>query len=166
MSALVAAELLKFRTTRTAIGILLAAVALTAIGAAGTVGTANEAQHGTTQLSRDILSSSLFAALVAFLAGILCVTVEWRHGTVTRTLLVTPRRGRVLVAKELWVAAFSAILAAFALLVVVLIAVPWLVTLYLVQAFAMRIAVLEDRHAMDAIERHGRHGVPKPRRER
>jgi hypothetical protein len=31
------------------------------------------------------------------------------------------------------------------------IAVPWLVTLYLVQAFASRIAVLEDRHALDAI---------------
>lgn len=39
--------------------------------------------------------------------------------------------------------------------------VPWLVTLYLVQAFAMRIAVLEHRHAIDAIAKarlflHGR----------
>jgi hypothetical protein len=48
----------------------------------------------------------------------------------------------------------------------VLIAVPWLVTLYLVQAFASRIAVLENRHALDAIEKarlflHGRliHGL-------
>lgn len=46
------------------------------------------------------------------------------------------------------------------------IAVPWLVTLYLVQAFAMRIAVLENRHALDAIGKarlflHGRlmHGL-------
>jgi hypothetical protein len=42
-----------------------------------------------------------------------------------------------------------------------LIGVPWLVTLYLVQAFATRIAVLENRHALDAIEKarlflHGR----------
>jgi hypothetical protein len=42
-----------------------------------------------------------------------------------------------------------------------LIAVPWLVTLYLVQAFAWRIAVLENRHAIDAIRKarlflHGR----------
>jgi hypothetical protein len=41
------------------------------------------------------------------------------------------------------------------------IAVPWLVTLYLVQAFAWRIAVLENRHALDAIRKarlflHGR----------
>jgi hypothetical protein len=46
------------------------------------------------------------------------------------------------------------------------IAVPWLVTLYLVQAFAWRIAVLENRHALDAIDKarlflHGRltHGL-------
>jgi hypothetical protein len=47
-----------------------------------------------------------------------------------------------------------------------LIAVPWLVTLYLVQGFASRIAVLENRHALDAIGKsrlflHGRlmHGL-------
>jgi hypothetical protein len=47
-----------------------------------------------------------------------------------------------------------------------LIAVPWLVTLYLVQAFAWRIAVLENRQALDAISKarlflHGRlvHGL-------
>jgi hypothetical protein len=48
----------------------------------------------------------------------------------------------------------------------IVIAVPWLVTLYLVQAFAWRIAVIENRHAFDAIEKarlflHGRiiHGL-------
>ena len=48
----------------------------------------------------------------------------------------------------------------------VLIGVPWLVTLYLVQAFAWRIAVLENRNALDAISKarlflHGRlvHGL-------
>jgi hypothetical protein len=47
-----------------------------------------------------------------------------------------------------------------------LVAVPWLVTLYLVQAFAWRIAVLENRNALDAIAKarlflHGRliHGL-------
>jgi hypothetical protein len=49
---------------------------------------------------------------------------------------------------------------------VLFVAVPWLVTLYLVQAFASRIAVLESRHAFDAIAKsrlflHGRlmHGL-------
>ena len=47
-----------------------------------------------------------------------------------------------------------------------LIGVPWLVTLYIVQAFASRIAVLENRNALDAIGKarlflHGRlmHGL-------
>jgi len=52
-----------------------------------------------------------------------------------------------------------ALFAAAALAVVV--GVPWLVTLYMWQAFAERIAVLENRHAMDAIRKarlflHGR----------
>ena len=48
----------------------------------------------------------------------------------------------------------------------VFVGVPWLVTLYLVQAFAARIAVLENRNALDAIAKarlflHGRlmHGL-------
>jgi len=47
-----------------------------------------------------------------------------------------------------------------------LLAVPWLITLHLVQAFASRIAVIENRHAIDAIRKarlflHGRimHGL-------
>jgi hypothetical protein len=58
-------------------------------------------------------------------------------------------------------------LAAVALAIPALfIAVPWLVSLHLVQAFATRIAVLENRHAFDAIRKarlflHGRlmHGL-------
>ena len=126
MRALVAAEFLKFRTTRAWIGFLLVAAALAGIAAAGTVGSANDVQLGTTDLSRDILSSALFAALVAFLVGIVSVTAEWRHGTVTRTYLATPRRGRVLGAKEIWIALFAAGLALLAIVLALAIAVPWL----------------------------------------
>jgi hypothetical protein len=62
--------------------------------------------------------------------------------------------------------AFGPIGAAVAGLPAVVVAVPWLVTLSLLQAFAMRIAVLEDRRAVDAIRKarlflHGRlvHGL-------
>ena len=48
----------------------------------------------------------------------------------------------------------------------IIVAVPWLITLYLVQAFAARIAVIENRRAIDAIRKarlflHGRlmHGL-------
>ena len=126
MSALVGAEFLKFRTTRAGIGFLLAGAALTGIQAAGTVGPARSDQLGTTELSHDIVSSSLLAAFIAFLIGIMSVTTEWRHGTVTRTFLVTPRRGRVLIAKELWIALLAVALAALAIILVLAIAVPWL----------------------------------------
>jgi hypothetical protein len=48
--------------------------------------------------------------------------------------------------------------------VALVVGVPWLVTLYMWQAFAERIAVLENRHAMDAIRKarlflHGRLGL-------
>lgn len=62
--------------------------------------------------------------------------------------------------------AFGPVAAALAAVAAVLVAVPWLVTLALVQAFAMRIAVLDDRRAVDAIHKarlflHGRliHGL-------
>jgi len=45
---------------------------------------------------------------------------------------------------------FGAILIGIPALVI---GVPWLVTLYLAQAFAWRIAVLENRHALDAIDK-------------
>ena len=64
----------------------------------------------------------------------------------------------------LWVV--GPLAAGLAAIPAVVIAVPWLVTLSLVQAFAMRIAVLEDRRALDAIAKarlflHGRliHGL-------
>jgi len=49
----------------------------------------------------------------------------------------------------------------FACALAVVVGVPWLLTLYMWQAFAERIAVLEDRHALDAIRKarlflHGR----------
>ena len=62
--------------------------------------------------------------------------------------------------------AFGALGAVLLGLPAAMIAVPWLITLYLVQAFAWRIAVLENRHALDAVGKarlflHGRliHGL-------
>lgn len=126
MSALVGAELLKLRTTRAWIGFVLAVMALSGIASAGTVGSAAAIDLGTSELSRDILSSALFAVLVAFLVGVMSVTSEWRHGTVTRTFLVTPRRGRVLVAKELSMAVVATVFGVLALVITLAIAVPWL----------------------------------------
>ena len=125
MSALVSAELLKLRTTRAWIGYLVALFALTGIGAAGTVGSASP-RIGTPELTDDLMSAASFATVLAFVLGIVAMTSEWRHGTVTRTFLGTPRRGRVLVAKELSILVVGALLALLGLVVVFAIAVPWL----------------------------------------
>ncbi|HLE98636.1 MAG TPA: hypothetical protein VI540_01975 [Gaiellaceae bacterium] len=126
MSQMVAAELLKLRTTRAWIGFLLAGLALAGIAAAGTVGTAEDFRLGTTELSREILSASGIAEVIAFVVGIVSVTAEWRHGTVTRTFLATPRRDRVLVAKELGIVVPAALLWVLTTVLALAIAVPWL----------------------------------------
>lgn len=126
MTRLVQSEYLKFRTTRAAIGFVLVVLALTGIGTAGTVGSAEASRLGTLELSREILSGVVLSSVIVFLVGILSVTTEWRHGTITRTFLVTPRRTQVIVAKEVWIALLAVALTTVALVVVVAIAVVWL----------------------------------------
>ena len=126
MIRLVASEFLKLRTTRAGYGFVAAALALVAIGTAGTVGSAKPERLGTSDFSRELLSGAVLAAIIVFLVGIVCVTSEWRHGTITRTLLVTPRRARVVVAKEIWIALLAAIVAVASIALVVAIAATWL----------------------------------------
>ena len=126
MSTLVGSEFLKLRTTRGWIGYVLALVILSGIGAAAQVGTALEFERDSPEFRLDLLSSSVTAGLIAFLVGITSVTVEFRHGTITRTLLVTPRRERVVVAKELAGFLLGAALAVLAIAVVLAVAIPYL----------------------------------------
>jgi len=126
VSTLVGVEFLKLRTTRAWIGYLAALVALSAIGAAGQIGSAKTEDLGGPHFQRDVLASAQTAGLLALLIGITVVTAEWRYGTITRTFLVTPRRERVLVAKEIAAFVVGALLAVLAVVVVLAIAVPWL----------------------------------------
>jgi ABC-2 type transport system permease protein len=123
VTTLVGAEFLKLRTTRGWIGYLLALVALTAIGTVAQVGSAAELDVLTPEFQRDLVSSSV-ASLIAFLLGITAVTVEWRHGTITRTLLALPRRGRFVLAKEITAFLAGSALAVLGVAVVIAVAVP------------------------------------------
>jgi len=102
MNALVRAELLKLRTARSTIvlvavvlglGLLLATRVARAAGSAGGV------TPGTADAWTQVLGAALSPTLLVLLVGVLAVTGELRHGSLTPTLLVTPRRGRVVVAK-------------------------------------------------------------------
>lgn len=98
MSRLVRSELLKLRTTRTFLGITLAALGLIALiagagAAAGTFG-ADDPSPG-----RDLLEAAGIVQLFALVLGVLAVSTEFRHGTITPSLLTVPRRARLVASK-------------------------------------------------------------------
>lgn len=99
MIAQVKAELLKIRSTRTTIGLLLAMIGLilliTLLGGLLThpIGLASKEDQ------RELLSLSSLTAVFAALAGVLLVTSEYRFGTIRPTMLFNPGRSRLLAAK-------------------------------------------------------------------
>lgn len=102
MTALVRTELLKLLWTRGTWGLLAAAllvvivrVELVLLG----VGRVGSEARGSTELALAVLGSSGIGVLVIVLLGVVTVTREFHHATWTSTLVATPARTRVLVAK-------------------------------------------------------------------
>jgi ABC-2 type transport system permease protein len=95
MTRLIGAEIFKLRTTRTFYGLVggaLGLVLLIVILATATSG------KGDVTL-RDSIGISGFAQVFALLLGIIAVTSEFRHGTITPSLLVVPDRVKLILAK-------------------------------------------------------------------
>ena len=95
MTRLVNAEVFKLRSTRTFYGLIggaLGLVLLIVILATATAG------KGDVTL-RDAIGISGFAQVFALLLGIICVTSEFRHGTITPSLLIVPDRVKLTLAK-------------------------------------------------------------------
>ena len=124
MTRLVGAELLKVRTTRAIIGYIAVLLLLSGFASAAQASAAHLFELTDPEYQRDLLSHSVAAPLIALLLGIVSVTIEWRHGTITRTFLVTPRRERVLAAKGVAAFLVGVALAVFAIFVVLIVAVP------------------------------------------
>jgi len=117
--ALVLAELLKARTTRSALGLALGLLAI--VGFFGSVHAATLDLPADTHATSDNLSSVFFVPVFAIIFGILASAGEYRHGTISQTLLVTPVReklvGAKLVAAAIVGGALWAVAAALALVV-------------------------------------------------
>jgi ABC-2 type transport system permease protein len=97
MTRLLSSELLKLRSTRTAIALIASVVGLVVlIGLIATI-TADFEQDEV--LTVDLLGIAGFAQVFALILGILAVTTEFRHGTITPTLVVAPDRVRLVLAK-------------------------------------------------------------------
>jgi ABC-type transport system involved in multi-copper enzyme maturation permease subunit len=97
VTRLLAAELLKLRTVRATWGFVLVAALLAALATAGNIGGASASSRLDPEFQfRIVLDASFAAVVLALLLGVILVTSEFRHGTIARTLLVTPRRGRLL----------------------------------------------------------------------
>ena len=97
----VRAELLKVRSTRTTIGLLLGMVALILLFTLLTGLLANAFSLSAREQQRSFLSLGDLAGVFSALAGVMLVSGEYRHGTMRPTILFTPHRSRVLDAKLL-----------------------------------------------------------------
>ena len=93
------AELLKIRTTRTTIGLILGMLVLILLIALLTGLLSHSTGLMGKENQRQLLSIGSTAGVFAALAGALLVTSEYRYGTIRPTVLFNPARSRVLSAK-------------------------------------------------------------------
>jgi hypothetical protein len=137
MSRLVRAELLKARTTMLPWGLLLGGLGLALLGAVASLAVASagdpQAQGqidvGTVHGVRTILGTAAGGNQLALVVGILLVTAEFRHRTITTTFLVVPARRPVLVAKLVAGALVGLLFAVVSIVVVFAVVLPWLAAL-------------------------------------
>jgi len=99
MIAQTRAELLKIRSTRTTIGLILAMIALILLFTLLTGLLSHPSGLASKEDQRSFLSLASLASVFSALAGALLVTSEYRYGTIRPTVLFNPARSHVLSAK-------------------------------------------------------------------
>lgn len=135
MTRLVRSEIFKFRTTPGPWTLVIVTLALTALGIitpffvnTGPGRTIFTAPQTVTRM-RNLVGAGYGAGiLLAPVVGVLCITTEYRQKVLSITLLVTPRREHVLVAKVLASVIWSLFLGVAGLLLVAAMGIPLFVT--------------------------------------
>ena len=127
MSRLFGAEMLKLKTIRVTWGFGLAVIAFSGLVAAGHIGSPPDGGRLAPDYQLDLVLAGAFpAVMLSLLLGMLLFTNEFRHGTIARTLLTTPRRPVLVGVKLLAGAAAGLGLALVAFVVTSIMAVIWL----------------------------------------
>jgi ABC-2 type transport system permease protein len=117
MTALLRAELLKLRTTRTFAALVAAALALSLLVVVLTA--LLQDQFSGSDVRNLFLAD--FTGLFIMLLGVMGMAGEWRHKTITGTVLAAPDRLRLLAAKMLSYAAAGAVLSLIVTLTIMLV---------------------------------------------
>jgi ABC-type transport system involved in multi-copper enzyme maturation permease subunit len=122
VTAVVRSELLKIRTTRGWWAYLVVLVARVGIGAAAEVGSRSLDERSGLDFQYALVDLIGISSLLAIILGITIVTTEFRHGTITPTLLATPGRERVLAGKAIAGVLIAILFAAMAIIVILVVA--------------------------------------------
>jgi ABC-2 type transport system permease protein len=96
-----ASELVKLRSTKTNLALLLGMVGLVLLIVLITGAAVPAAELAKDEHQRALFGLGLAGGFVASLIGVMSITSEYRHGTIRPTFVFTPRRGRVITAKAL-----------------------------------------------------------------
>jgi ABC-2 type transport system permease protein len=120
---LIRSEALKIRGTQVWLWMLLLAVGLTALA---TIAPVLDADKGQQVDYYRIFTATQLAQLAMLVLGVLGLTTEFRHKTITPTLLAAPDRTRLLLAKTLTYAVVAAIYGVVCTVVNIVVASIWL----------------------------------------
>jgi ABC-2 type transport system permease protein len=124
VTRLLAAEVLKVRTTRTFWGLAGATLALVAL--AVILPLALNDDFADESDTRSVLSSTGATGLMMLVLGAVFSAGEYRHGTIAWTLLVTPVRLRVMSGQALACALVGVVVGIAATVFTAVVALPWL----------------------------------------
>ena len=133
MINLLRSEARKVKTTKLWWGMLLGAVALTALSVVAQIASNGVRASYALPLSsaitqKSIVSSVSSAYLFSLVVGIILITTEFRHLTSRPTFLIEPRRGRVILAKMVIAIGIGILYGIVCVAIAVGIMVPWLNT--------------------------------------
>lgn len=129
MNTLIRTELLKQHTLRTffvSIAASQVVAALIAVAGLAAAGHQDNEPLSSASLHQLIAAPASVIAAIALLLGVIGMTGEYRHQTITNTFLARPRRSDVVVSKLAAHAITGALMSLASLIVTLAIGVPWL----------------------------------------